>query len=302
MITGTYDLVVDPQWRNLQLQEVFLECDTTLAPVTINLFEIADLNRFWNVKVIISDVNNNAATNNITINAGGSDIIDSDTNNQIVLNSDGESLAIQVASEQQWLALESVAAGGGALPTAKGSLMNISASTPFSSPIARVFTFGEGLYDPILTHTGTLLETILTTQIVPANTYKIGDFTSQPLFSFLFVLAQNVGGGVVKAYSNVTPDLSGTPLLLKSSTFAGAGTTSSSIQLNAAPSGSQQGMFIGSNLFRSLPTIFPLTYLDTTTFDITTNCYFILTVTLNNVADEFGVWGGFTFNTLIQSV
>lgn len=113
MITGTYNLAVDPQWRNLQLQEVFLECDTTLAPVTINLFEIADLNRFYNVKLIISDVSNNAGTNNITINASGSDIIDSDTTNQIVLNSNGESLALQVASEQQWMAIESVSGSGG---------------------------------------------------------------------------------------------------------------------------------------------------------------------------------------------
>ena len=62
MITGTYNLTVNPQWRNLQQSEVFLECDTTLAPVTINLFEIADLSRFWNVKIVISDPNNNAVT------------------------------------------------------------------------------------------------------------------------------------------------------------------------------------------------------------------------------------------------
>ena len=71
MITGTYNLTVNPQWINVQQQEVFLECDTTLAPVTINLFEIAELNRFWGVKIIISDANNNAGTNNITINASG---------------------------------------------------------------------------------------------------------------------------------------------------------------------------------------------------------------------------------------
>ena len=113
MITGTYNLTVNPQWINVQQQEVFLECDTTLAPVTINLFEIVELNRFWGVKIIISDPNNNAGTNNITINAGGSDTIDDSSTVQIVLNADGESLALQVASEAQWLALESVVAGGG---------------------------------------------------------------------------------------------------------------------------------------------------------------------------------------------
>lgn len=108
MITGTYDLSVNPQWINLQLAEVFLECDTTLAPVTINLFEIADLKRFWNAKIIISDVNNNAGTNNITVNCGGSDVFDNDTINQLVLNVNGSSLSLQVVSETQWLAIESV--------------------------------------------------------------------------------------------------------------------------------------------------------------------------------------------------
>jgi hypothetical protein len=108
MITGTYNLSVNPQWINLQQAEVFLECDTTLAPVTIDLFEIADLKRFWNAKIIISDVNNNAGTNNITVNCGGSDVFDNDTINQLVLNVNGSSLSLQVVSETQWLAIESV--------------------------------------------------------------------------------------------------------------------------------------------------------------------------------------------------
>ena len=120
MITGTYNLAADPQWRNVQLQELFLECDTTLAPVTINLFPIVDLNRFWNVKIVVSDVNNNAGTNNITINAGSVglvpvfDTIDQDGNVQVVLNENGESLSLQVASETQWIGSAST---GGLVPT-----------------------------------------------------------------------------------------------------------------------------------------------------------------------------------------
>lgn len=113
MITGTYNLAVSSEWRNLQEGEVFLECDTTLAPVTINLFEIAELQRFWNVKIVVSDPNNNAGTNNITINAGGSDTMDDSSTVQIVLNGNGESVALQVVSETQWLASESVGGGGG---------------------------------------------------------------------------------------------------------------------------------------------------------------------------------------------
>jgi hypothetical protein len=113
MITGTYNLAVDPQWRNVQLQEVFLECDTTVAPVTINLFEIAQLNRFWNVKIVVSDTNKNAGTNPITINAGGSDTLDTDTTNQVIINTNGESILLQVVSETQWLAKESTGGGSG---------------------------------------------------------------------------------------------------------------------------------------------------------------------------------------------
>lgn len=108
MITGNYNLVVDPDWKNVQQQDVFLECDTTGGAVTINLFEIAELLRFWNVKIIISDVQNNASSNNIIVNAGGSDLFDNDTTNQLVLNSNGSSLSLQVVSESHWLAIESV--------------------------------------------------------------------------------------------------------------------------------------------------------------------------------------------------
>ena len=36
MITGTYNLIADPSWVLLQIQELRLECDTTAGPVTIN--------------------------------------------------------------------------------------------------------------------------------------------------------------------------------------------------------------------------------------------------------------------------
>ena len=123
IIIDTLNLVVDPQWKNVQQQEVFLECDTTLAPVTINLFEIADLNRFWNVKVIISDYGNNASVNNIVITAGGGNLIDQDGTVQIVLNLNGESVTFQPVSETSWIALESVG-GAAAIPTLQEVLDN----------------------------------------------------------------------------------------------------------------------------------------------------------------------------------
>ena len=111
IVTDTLNLVVDPQWRNVQQQEVFLECDTSAGTVNINLFEIADLNRFWNVKIIISDYGNNASVNSITITAGGANLIDQDGTVQIVLNLNGESVTFQPVSETSWIALESINVG-----------------------------------------------------------------------------------------------------------------------------------------------------------------------------------------------
>lgn len=124
MITGTYDLVVNPQWKNINLQEVFLECDTKVGDVTINLFEIEELNRFWNVKIIISDGGNNASANNIYINAKGGDSIDESGIVQVVLNVSGESVVLQPVSPQNWIALESVGGGSGAIPTLQEVLDN----------------------------------------------------------------------------------------------------------------------------------------------------------------------------------
>jgi hypothetical protein len=114
-ISGTYRLAVDPAWRQVTLDEIYLECDTSSAPVTINLFEISELNDFWNVKIYVSDISDNAGTNNITINTGGSDEIDGDGNTSVVISSNGGAVALKVVSSTQWMGLESVSSGG-ALP------------------------------------------------------------------------------------------------------------------------------------------------------------------------------------------
>ena len=53
MITGTYDLLADPSWASFQFQEVRLECDTSLGPVTINLPAISTLAQSTNLKLFI---------------------------------------------------------------------------------------------------------------------------------------------------------------------------------------------------------------------------------------------------------
>jgi len=109
-ISGTYNLVANSNWKNLVLQEIYLECDTTLAPVTINLFPISDLGRFWNVKIYVTDISNNAGTNPITINAGSSGLpLVSDTVNRqgltnFTINYNGGDAVLMVVTGNKWSA------------------------------------------------------------------------------------------------------------------------------------------------------------------------------------------------------
>jgi hypothetical protein len=118
MITGTYNLIANPSWALTQLQEVRLECDTTLGPVTINLPAISTLAQSTNLKLFIVDATANANVNNITINAGTnglppvSDTFDDSTTTTLVLNKDGSSVSIQNVAGTQWIAIESISAGG----------------------------------------------------------------------------------------------------------------------------------------------------------------------------------------------
>lgn len=105
IITGTYNLKLNPSWSLLQLQEIYLECDTTLIPVTINLFEINELNGYKNVKVYISDISNNAGTNNIVINTGGLDCINTQGITNFVLNQNGSCCILSIMNETKWSAL-----------------------------------------------------------------------------------------------------------------------------------------------------------------------------------------------------
>lgn len=109
-ISGTYNLAANPIWKNLVLQEIYLECDTTLAPVTINLFPISDLGRFWNVKIYVTDISNNAGLNPITINAGSSGFpLVSDTINRqgltnFTINYNGGDAVLMIVTGDKWSA------------------------------------------------------------------------------------------------------------------------------------------------------------------------------------------------------
>ena len=92
--------------------DVVLLCDTSVAPVTINLFDIPD--NYWSTqwKLYIIDNSNNASVNNITINAGVGQLIN--TQASLVLNTNGSGALIRIVSNTNFLAsFMSGSSGGG---------------------------------------------------------------------------------------------------------------------------------------------------------------------------------------------
>ena len=97
--------------------DVVLLCDTSSAPVVINLFDIPD--GFWSTqwKLYIVDNSNNAGTNNITINAGGTQTINDAAS--LVLNVNGTSAVVEIVSDDKFIGnlTSSSGSGGGGYDT-----------------------------------------------------------------------------------------------------------------------------------------------------------------------------------------
>lgn len=109
MITGNYNLVAQTEWRNVQFEDVFLECDTTLADVNITLNSIADLNRSWSVRLhIINKVGANAV--NIIAYTTLLPVPVTDTINGVAsttLANVGDSCIVAVQAENNWISTAS---------------------------------------------------------------------------------------------------------------------------------------------------------------------------------------------------
>lgn len=117
MITGTYNYVANPSTtRMTNLQNVYLECDTTTGQVIINLPPIADFNGFNNVKLFVSDKMGNASVNNIKIVAHASNKIDGGP--QVVIDQNNGSAEVQISNSTNWIAEEAINPPSGETPFA----------------------------------------------------------------------------------------------------------------------------------------------------------------------------------------
>ena len=92
IVTGTPTIYND---------DVVLYCDTTLAAVTINLLDIP--NDYWmtTYKLYVVDNSNNAATNNITINAGSGQTINAASS--VTININGGSAIVRISGNTTYV-------------------------------------------------------------------------------------------------------------------------------------------------------------------------------------------------------
>lgn len=175
IIEGTYNLEINPIWRAIQTEAVYLECDTSDNPVIINLFPIRNLEGFWNVKIYITDLAQNCSNNNIIINTGFIneppiyDIVDESGNNQVVLNIDGESTMLQPMSNNQWMAIESVTIPS-AVQSVKG--LNTNNSDPLN-PIIKI-----ALDNSTITGEGTIQSPLISKLVIGSSVISEGSTKS----------------------------------------------------------------------------------------------------------------------------
>jgi hypothetical protein len=185
--------------------DVVLLCNTSTAAVTINLSEISA--NYWNTtwKLYVNDNSNNAATNNITINAGSGQTINGLSS--LTINTNGGQALIRVSSNSSFIA--ELSSGGGSSLTVKDegttiatgvNIMNfigaaVSVTTP-SSGQANVTINANGYQ--ILSNAA-LLTLIGSSSLNIGWTYIVNDVTNADTFVSIQAIStngvQNYGAG-----------------------------------------------------------------------------------------------------------
>jgi hypothetical protein len=105
MITGNYTLVANPEWRNVQSAEVFLQCDTTLADVNITLPALSALGGFWNVKINILNALGANKVNIIGFTQSTPTVVANKVNGvaSVTLTTLGDSTVVSVEDANNWI-------------------------------------------------------------------------------------------------------------------------------------------------------------------------------------------------------
>lgn len=85
--------------------DVILLCDTSIAPVTINLLDIPDDAWMTTYKLYIVDNSSNASVNNITINAGVGQLINDLPS--VTISTNGQCALVRIVSNNQYISTSS---------------------------------------------------------------------------------------------------------------------------------------------------------------------------------------------------
>lgn len=105
MITGNYNLTPTAEWKNVQFEDIFLECDTTLADVNISLPALSALGGFWSNRIHIL---NKVGANKVNIIAYTT-LLPLPVSNfingvaQVTLENTGDSCVVTVEDENNWV-------------------------------------------------------------------------------------------------------------------------------------------------------------------------------------------------------
>src|SRR3989338_6616064 len=102
-ISGIFNLAFDIDLSILNTKKLYLQCQTGTAATNIILPRISTLTNgaSWGFEIYINDVDNNAATNNITIAPNAADRINGSAS-AIVLNTNGVNAVLQINGTATW--------------------------------------------------------------------------------------------------------------------------------------------------------------------------------------------------------
>jgi hypothetical protein len=121
MITGNYVLTPTVEWKNVQFEDIFLVCDTTLSDVNIALPALSALGGFWSNRIHILNKVGGNKVNIIAFNntppVPPTPLVVNFINGvaSITLENTGDSCVVTVEDENNWVS--ALAGTSGAVPT-----------------------------------------------------------------------------------------------------------------------------------------------------------------------------------------
>lgn len=277
--------------HNVSLSDINILCDTSGGAVNLVLPKISEIISYGAVQgygigslvlftLNITDISNNASTNNITINTVSGDSF-SNNLSFVAIKSNNGSVSLKPTSELLWnvvFTTQNLSTGN----------LAVNENLAVESSLIREYYQGSFVNYPLNVFSSDK-ETIVGYIKVTANTYKIGDIYEGKA-GLLSVRYGMVGSGTLNFYVNENLAFSKETLV---NSFSIVETNSSSISGIANYNSSfikilSKNEIVGTTLnLKSNPIQYDL--LPTRFFDITKDVYFIVTAQLKDKNEQFAL-------------